>query len=65
MEMHTTTSHTARMDKEQYEELFELAVDMAYQAFEAVTDDHVQGVYERLIWNASVGLEAHGAVTVH
>ena len=65
MEMHTTSRHTAPMDNAQCDELFEQAVEMAHQAFERVTDDHVEGVYARLVWNACRGLTSHGAVTVH
>ncbi|NYT59448.1 hypothetical protein H0A65_11010 [Alcaligenaceae bacterium] len=65
MEMHTAISHTATMDSEQCDELFELAVNLAHQAFSPCSDEHVEGVYARLIWNALRGLDSHGAVTVH
>lgn len=47
------------------DELFEVAINMAEQAFRPVTDEHVNGVYERLKWNADHGLGQYGAVTVH
>ena len=65
MEIPATLIHTARMNKEQCEDLFETAVNLAYQAFDNVTDDHVQAIYDRLVWNAYVGLDVQGAVTVH
>ena len=65
--METTTSilHTASMDEERHDELFELAVNMAYGAFENVTDDHVEGVYARLVWNTAHGLPTCDAATRH
>lgn len=50
---------------EQSDELYEVAINMAANAFQSITDDHVEGVYDRLVWNTNHGLGQHGATTVH
>lgn len=64
MEQLQTTPACASSD-DQSDELFELAINMAANAFHPVTDDHVEGVYDRLVWNTNHGLGQHGATTVH
>lgn len=47
-------------------DLFEVAVNMAYRTFdEATTDAHVLSVYERVMWNYTRGLGLHDVMTVH
>lgn len=41
------------------------AFDLACQAFDDATDDHVHAVYERLDWNRRRGLGNAGVLTVH
>lgn len=57
--------HRQPMYDAQDGDLYELAVNMAAATFNHVTDDHVQGVYDRLIWNADHGLGQNDAATVH
>lgn len=45
--------------------LFDEAVDLAYQAFDAPTDDHAECIYVRLKLNADWGVGNDGAVTIH
>lgn len=46
-------------------QLFDEAVDLAYQAFDDPSDDHIQTVFARLALNHDWGLGSAGAVTVH
>lgn len=47
-------------------ELFDQALDLAYQRFgQDTTDDHVEAVCDRLVIHWQWGLDAAGAVTVH
>lgn len=48
-----------------YEDLFRLAVAMAYTAFKAPCDAQVLGVFERLVRNEAYCLPDCTAVTVH
>lgn len=65
MEIQLVKRDTAPMNERECDDLLELAINTAYQAFKHVTDDHVQGVFERLVWNCTHGLGNAGAVTVH
>lgn len=47
------------------EKLFDEAVLLAYATFYEPTDDHVLGVFERLVWNMQRGIGVDGAVTIH
>lgn len=55
----------ARMDEETADALFADATELAYIHFDDVSDDHIEGVYARLILNHTWGLGDAGAVTVH
>lgn len=55
----------AGMDEDIYEALFEDAHRLAYRRFNEPTDDHVLGVFERLVWNLRRGLGETGATTLH
>lgn len=46
-------------------ELLNEAFDLAYEAFEAPTDEHIEWVFERLLFNHAVGVGMAGAVTLH
>ena len=56
---------TAPMNEKTCNDLFERAVSAAYNTFKQASDDHIQGVFERLVWNHVRGLALHGATTVH
>ena len=60
-------SENAGMDKTELPrfEIIDRATELAYAAFNCPTDDHVIGVYDRLIWNELRGLGELGVVTVH
>ncbi|KAA0910660.1 hypothetical protein [Pusillimonas sp. ANT_WB101] len=45
--------------------LFDQAADLVYQAFADPTDDHIECVYLRLVFNHLGGAGDAGAVTVH
>ena len=47
------------------EEVKEEALMLALAAFEDPSDDHIEGVYQRLLVNYAYGQGADGAVTVH
>ena len=47
------------------EEVKEEALMLAFSAFEDPSDDHIEGVYQRLLFNYAYGLGSDGAVTVH
>ena len=53
------------MSEELCDWLFERAANLAYKAFDDVTDDHVEAVYHRLVLNHQWGAADAGAVTVH
>lgn len=55
----------AVLTKFEKSELMERALDLACRAFENPTDDHIDGVFNRLAWNALRGESEAGAVTVH
>ncbi|ROT45028.1 hypothetical protein [Pusillimonas sp. NJUB218] len=46
-------------------ELIDEAFDLAYEAFEAPTDEHIEWVFERLLFNRAIGVGMAGAVTLH
>ena len=46
-------------------ELMERALDLACRYFENPTDDHIDGVFNRLAWNALRGEPDLSATTVH
>lgn len=46
-------------------EIIDRATELAYQAFNCPTDDHITGIYDRLVWNELRGFGELGAVTVH
>lgn len=58
-------SDNGPMTEHQSQALFDLAVDLAYQAFAEPDDEHVMCIYSRLLWNWQRGLGDDGAVTVH
>lgn len=57
--------HNAVMDITEDDPIFELAVQLAYRTFTLVTDEHIEWICARLVTNATYGLAADGAVTVH
>tara|TARA_R100000655_G_scaffold64330_1_gene102848 strand:+ start:668 stop:865 length:198 start_codon:yes stop_codon:yes gene_type:complete len=61
----TQFTQNQHMNEDTSKQLFDLAVDLAYQAFEEPSDDHIKGVYLRLVINHQWGLGDSGAVTVH
>lgn len=60
-------TQNAGMEKNQIPrfEIIDRATELAYQAFSSPTDDHITGIYDRLIWNELHGLGEGGATTVH
>ena len=46
-----------------HDALFDQAVRLAYETFEAPTDEHITGVYAVIVWQAMRGVEP--CVTVH
>lgn len=46
-------------------ELMERALDLACRYFENPTDDHIDGVFNRLAWNLLRGESDLGATTIH
>jgi len=56
---------TTAMTETDADALFHTAVQLAHDTFEDATDEHVLGVYARLLWNRQRGLDAAGAATVH
>ncbi|WP_395029754.1 hypothetical protein [Alcaligenes aquatilis] len=60
-------SENAGMDKKELPrfEIIDRATELAYQTFNCPTDDHITGIYDRLVWNERHGLGELGAVTVH
>ncbi|USY23967.1 hypothetical protein NIZ92_11600 [Alcaligenes sp. 1735tsa3] len=67
MEKLGTGSENAGMDKTELPrfEIIDRATELAYQAFNCPTDEHITGIYDRLVWNERHGLGELGAVTVH
>lgn len=67
MEKIGTGSENAGMDKKELPrfEIIDRATELAYTAFNCPTDDHITGIYDRLVWNERHGLGELGAVTVH
>jgi len=53
------------MDNDKRADLLNEAFDLAYEAFEAPTDEHIEWVFERLLFNSAVGVGMAGAVTIH
>jgi hypothetical protein len=53
------------MSEETADALFARATDLAYQAFEDATDDHIETIYHRIVFNHRCGAGEAGAVTVH
>tara|TARA_A100000171_G_scaffold51286_2_gene65162 strand:- start:1034 stop:1195 length:162 start_codon:yes stop_codon:yes gene_type:complete len=53
------------MNEQFCEELFEKAVELAYQSFEEPTDLHVEWVFGRLVFNWRTGAGTAGATTLH
>ncbi|MFD4120335.1 hypothetical protein ACFWQD_03430 [Alcaligenes faecalis] len=60
-------TENAGMDKKELPrfEIIDRATELAYAAFNCPTDDHITGIYDRLVWNERHGLGELGAVTVH
>lgn len=60
-------TQNAGMEKTEFPrfEIIDRATELAYQAFSSPTDDHIAGIYDRLIWNELHGLDEAGAITVH
>lgn len=60
-------SENAGMDKKELPrfEIIDRATELAYQVFSCPTDDHITGIYDRLVWNEMRGLGELGAVTLH
>lgn len=48
-----------------HEELLDQAFHLAYAGFKTPSDDHIEAVYERLLFNYEHGLGADGALTLH
>ena len=46
-------------------EIIDRATELAYASFSCPTDDHITGIYDRLVWNELHGLGELGAVTLH
>lgn len=61
METFQRTADNPKMD----DTLFDQAVELAYQTFAEVSDEHVMGLYSQLIWNYQRGLGDAGVGTVH
>lgn len=59
--------HTVAMNQahELLSQIYDEAVELAHSAFEDPTMDHVEGVYQRLLLNATWGVGEDGAVTIH
>lgn len=67
MEKIGTGSENAGMDKKELPrfEIIDRATELAYAAFNCPNDDHITGIYDRLVWNELHGLGELGAVTLH
>ncbi|MBV6304906.1 hypothetical protein KVP10_08400 [Candidimonas humi] len=65
MDLTRYASHTAAMTEDEADDLFADAVQLAHEAFEDATDEHVVGVYARLMFNRRHGLGEDGATMVH
>lgn len=67
MEKIGTGSENAGMDKKELPrfEIIDRATELAYQVFSCPTDDHITGIYDRLIWNEQHGLDEVGVTTTH
>lgn len=61
----STNSEIANNHGMNHEQLFEQAVHLAYGNFDVPSDDHILGIFARLVWNGQRGLDDDGAVTVH
>lgn len=55
----------AEMNEDIQAELLDQAFDLAYAGFKTPSDDHIEAVYERLLFNHEHGLGADGALTLH
>lgn len=64
-DLRDTAVMTTHNDFIELAEIYEAAVDLAFHAFTNPSDDHVQGVFERLLFNAYRGDGASGAITIH
>jgi len=53
------------LNKFELMELEDQAIDLALTVFSEPTDEHIEAIQERLIWNAKHGLGTEGAVTLH
>lgn len=53
------------MTEYQAQSLFDQAAQLAHQTFADPSDEHVLGVYSRLLWNWQRGLGDVGATTLH
>lgn len=65
MQKPTAVAHNGPMSEPEHPALFDLAVDLAHQAFAEPDDEHVMCIYSRLLWNWQRGIGDDGAVTVH
>lgn len=67
MEKSGRESENAGMDKKELPrfEIIDRATELAYQVFNCPTDDHITGIYDRLIWNEQHGLDEVGVTTTH
>lgn len=61
----TMLTPDAVLSKFEKSELMERALDLACRYFENPTDDHIDGVFNRLAWNLIRGESEAGAVTIH
>lgn len=47
------------------DDLYQEAIDLAYMTFSDPSDEHIEAVHQRLLFNQRAGLKAQGAVTLH
>ena len=60
-----TGGENGAMNEDTRAELLNEAFALAYEAFEAPTDEHIEWVFERLLFNWRVGAGGTGAITLH
>ncbi|HCN72324.1 MAG TPA: hypothetical protein DIS96_11650 [Pusillimonas sp.] len=53
------------LSHEDMQELYEYAIYLARRAFGEPTDDHIDGVFDRLLFNESYGIGPSGVTTLH
>ena len=53
------------LSHEDMQELYEYATHLARSAFGEPTDDHIDGVFDRLLFNESYGIGPFGVTTLH